>query len=210
MSADWSDSKDNEKVDRMLVNHYLMLRSIQKYSKALFCIGIEANYGGWQNAGRIADVIQPQSGHTTAAIRHTALVGGQKLGNVYLMHHDPKAGSTPGIWTSDEQKIGGAEALRQTLMTNSLCIASEFTTQQSPDGLRKFKTKLLDQITNFRQVKAEQTDSVFQKPKWKLSGKGGGRKDDLCVALQLLLYWRIVHLGNAEFRQMCLKQGIEL
>lgn len=209
IGAEWSDSKDPEVIDRLVVNHYLGLRRIQKYRTGLLCVAIESNYGGWQNAARIADVIQPHPAHVLAQSKHRALVNGVDLGPRYLLCRDPQHGSDRGVWTGPEQKEGGAELLRQVLLNNSLAISADFFTQNAA-GIEGFKRTFVDQLSNFRDIPRPLKDPVFQDPKHKLTGKIGGKKDDLCVACQLNLYWRIITLGNVRFQQMCAGMGIEI
>lgn len=176
------------------------------YAKALNVLNIEANCGGWPAANRVADLFQPKPENVDAVLRHKDMTGGKSLGNIVFMQKDPEGGTDRGVWTSDEQLEGGAELLRQALESNTLRIADNFVSRDA----KAFLTKLRVQLLNFREEIGEAKDPIFGKPKRKLTGKSGGRQDDIVVTIMLSLFWWKVLRRIGSFRNYCRKQGIPL
>jgi hypothetical protein len=194
----------------MLINHERRLRRFQAYSDALICFAVEANYGGSNTASRVHELLMPNPRNVEEVMRHVQLCDGQSLGPIMAIHHDSKHQSRdPGVFTAEMQKRAGADQLGRLLTEQALFIAQDFVTQD-PGGVAAFKAKFVDQLLSFRDNISEVTDPVFQTPKSSLSGKAGGKRDDLCVATQLCEFWRLRMLGVPSFRTECEKRGIPL
>jgi len=190
----------------MYVNHVLRIREQSFYRDSLAWVELEANYGGWQNADRIADLFQPKPKNVEALLRQRNLTNGRSLGSFYFMQKDPLGGSDRGVWTSDQQKDGGAELLREALSNGHVRIASSFVSSDE----KGFLTKLKNQMANFREEIKESQDPIFGKFKRKLTGKSGGRQDDIMVTISLMMFWYRVVRTLPEFKNFCRGAGIPL
>jgi hypothetical protein len=167
-------------------------------------VGIEANFGGWPAANRIADLFQPSPGNFDALMRHKQLTNGKSLEPVYFMSKDPKGSKDRGLFTSNEQLEGGARLLRDVLEAGQLRIASKFVSKNQD----QFLAKLKKQLQNFREEIKEPADPIHGEPKRKLTGKSGGKQDDIVVTLMLMLFWFNVIKRTEAFRNYCKSRGI--
>lgn len=191
----------------MLVQHILGLRRIQKYSKALIVAGVESNYGGSQAAKRVTEVIVPTDPGNH--MRHQYMTDGQRLGKILLIDNDQKEAGVHGAWTSPGVKEGAARLLLNSLENSRLHLANEFVTQ-ARGGRPEVLEKICAQFSNFRDTSKVLKDPVFGKPGHILNGKAGGQKDDICVCIQLDLWWRLMMQSRSSFKAYCQQQGIEI
>jgi hypothetical protein len=205
--VDYTATKDPNVADQMVLEHVLALRRIQKYSNSLFIVGIESNYGGAQGAKRVADALVPTDSGTYA--RQQAMTNRQPLGAIQLIDNDKEGAGVPGAWTSPAVKEGAARLLTKSLERKSLVLGTEFVTQQK-NGRPAVLHKICEQLGNFRDTPKPVRDPIFGKPGHVLSGKAGGQKDDVCVCIQLNLWWRQLVRARPQFRDLCRSQGIEL
>lgn len=207
ISVDYTNSRDPNVADAMVVKHIQGLRGNAKYHNALLVVGVESNYGGSQAAKRITDVIVPTDPST--AIRHQYLTDGKSLGQIVLIDNDGKKNAgVPGAWTAPGVKEGASRVMLKSLQNNALHLGAQFLTQ-AKGGQAEVLEKICAQMGNFRDTPKPMKDPVFGTPGHILNGKAGGQKDDICVCIQLNLWWRLMMLARPSFRQLCQRQGIE-
>jgi hypothetical protein len=202
-----SESKDPTAVDRMLINHVLLLREVPIYRDAVIFMGIEPNQGGWLQANRYAALFQPNPADPGQMTHHLSLTGGRSLGPIWIYNKDMDGGGDAGVWTGEAQKKGGAEQMLESLRRGNMRFAKDFVTQhKDPHMMRR---KIIDQMKKFRKAPKPLTDPAFQTPKFAYTGKSGNSKDDVVVCIQLNMYWTAVLHASKRYREICNRLGMK-
>ena len=136
---------------------------------------IEANYGGWPVASRIAGIAShhPPVNHMTQ--------DNTRLGR-------------PGVWTSNEVKERMRLSMSHLLRTETITFADIFVSQSL-----NVLSEICQQLKNYKYTYKEAVNEVgVTKPK--LSGKGGSCNDDLCISIQMLAFWSTYCLDRSMAR----------
>lgn len=103
-----------------------------------------------------------------------------------VFFEDVKAGRV-GVLTTDSVKYAAMELVNIMLRERRISICKHMHSRDRKPMLIRLRDQL--EVYSF-QFKAAVT--TFQKDRTSLSGKVGGMKDDLCIALQLGCYWTSV------------------
>lgn len=99
-----------------------------------------------------------------------------------------------GVLTTQSRKFEFAALLEQHLLQQSVYICDQLVSDDQKDAIRQLETQLL----NYRMISSKDTTlNAFAATKITLSGKvgangkitGGAMQDDLCIALQLAIFW---------------------
>ena len=99
-----------------------------------------------------------------------------------------------GVLTTHGRKFEFAALLEQYLMQQAITICNHVVSDDAPGAVRQLETQLL----NYRMVSSSDTTlNAFSNTRVTLSGKvgangkitGGAMQDDLCIALQLAIFW---------------------
>jgi hypothetical protein len=147
----------------MFEDHLTKLRSDSRYKNALIYVYIEANMS-YIDANEVRKVLeQPQ------------------FYPVIVKSFDPTTEERAGVWTGPPEKQLYAMELKRALSDALLVYADNLITNDP--GV---KTEIKNQLEVFRR-------DVKITPQGKrtieYTGKSSNRKDDMCLVLQMMLYW---------------------
>jgi hypothetical protein len=174
----------------MTENHLSAIRSRTQYRHAHIFVFIESNYSVIE-AGRVSDIM---SQHRFAPLSVEKQCTAKNQSRI-------------GVLTGANEKKVYAEDLQMVLSREQLQypVETEFISQQPEPA----KEELLKQLRMYRrETKASNhEDEAFALIKETYSGKGGGRKDDLCMALQIALYHGQIKRISNEYEGMALMYG---
>jgi len=123
----------------------------------------------------------------------------RKFAPIEACSYDETDGDRIGIWMSDELKRCLAGDMATSLSCGQLCFAQEFISARKPEAIQK---ELMEQFKVYREeiiAPAEVSVGEYRK---KVTGKAPGRKDDLCVASQIALYFAAKKRLEPAFRSM--------
>ena len=193
---DTCSSAKPEVVEKMIVDHYVAYKSHDRYRTAWPHAFIE-NQMSYIEAGRIASLVQQPRFQPSA-----------------VECRDPKGMGRPGVPTGKNEKTLYCDRLYQALVTERLHFAPELICPHTsrhrvgPD-VDALKNKFRDQLNNFRrevEAPANPDTGVY---KVHLTGKCGGQKDDLVMAMGMLLYWaQLKQTSDSEFQAICYQKGL--
>lgn len=157
----------------MIQRNAVTLRDHPKFAQAVLVVIVECNMG------------------YTIADRIRGMLSRPDMRPILIVSRDPGKKNRAGIWTGETEKVLYASTLERVLANNALARAEAFVAPSSADPQRAERhwDELLKQLATFRRIVHQPTDEAFQKFRVTLTGKGGGAKDDLVLALQMALYW---------------------
>jgi len=133
----------------------------------------------------------------------------EHLDGVYSMRKDGfdvsgvVVGQAPGARTAGTLKENMCATLNAMLEEESICLFDPFITT-----FRASKTTSLDQrrlelqrimrtqLTDYQVVEKQSKDPTTGFKRISHSGKAGGKKDDMCMALQIVLYWSAAYRSD--------------
>lgn len=172
MSADAETVATDEQQERFLVGCMVSLRAEPTLSRALFAIVSERNFGGGIGASRVChvcmDACRPAAAFTQDTARRPA---------------DRKY----GVVTTHENKEQMRLALATLLRVRSVHFSEPFVSRL-PDA----REKLTTQLRGYR-FEVKETKNSLRPSKVTLTGKGVGKSDDLCIAMNMLAFWPTLH-----------------
>jgi hypothetical protein len=151
--------------------HFRALRAIKQYHHAHIFVFPESNYSVIE-AGNVADIVTQ---HEFAPVHvETQQVGTNK--------------ARLGVMTQANEKKMYAQDLAMVLSNGQLQYPLDMLFVSQTPVLSK--DTLLQQLRTYRRETkmTNNEDAAFAQIKETYSGKGGGRKDDLCMALQIAVY----------------------
>ena len=146
-----------------LAHHLTRLRASAATANATLVIAIELNLG--QEAGWLSKYIN------------------ERFNNVLIMQ---ETALKVGVPTDAALKRDMANQLRSRLVRGAVHIAHDFVCVSSP--AETVLGKLKQQMCDYAEVRTASTDPL-RGARTQFSGKMGGRRDDLVVALQLAVIW---------------------
>ncbi len=185
VGIDCSNSFHHNEIIEMLSDHVLGLRALPLYEDALFVFYIEANLS-FIAVDQLKNFFsQPQ------------------FGNVYIVSRDPKNLGRPGVWTSAVEKELYSRDLEKVLSDGKLSFADQLVS----DNAENNKVKLIAQLNYFSRQVIQPSDPSKLDNKVIFSGKGTGRRDDLCLALMIGLTNAQLTLLDKNFLQLCTRNG---
>lgn len=156
-------SKDIEKNFDTLHNHYDLMNQNKIFKNSTKIFIIENNLG--------------------FEAQHYAKYINNNFKNLIVL----KEQDSIGFHTDHKFKAASCEKLRALLQTNMISFSTDFFTASS--SVEKIKEKYMDQLQNYVIVK-DVPKSHFSKIRKTYTGKTSvGAKDDLCITLQLNIYW---------------------
>lgn len=176
-------AKDKAVMD-MMRGHFTALRNNPAYTKAAIIVYTEANMS-YITADRIATEFN------TAEFQP-----------IFFESRDNKKKGRVGIWTSSDAKEQMHEAMKRALVSNSLFYAKQFISIDE----KKQKAQFEQEVANFR-LERDAPAVPWGITKTFYSGKAMG-KDDLCVTVQIAMYWSELRRANPEFIEYCRQHGI--
>lgn len=180
----------------MTVDHVRRIRADPRYNNALFVVFIEANMS-WISADGLWKKML-------------------SFIPITVERADSSGQGRPGVITTDESKEVYARLLTLQLQERRLFLAEDIISAHnaptgSPSDVAKLLKTLEDQLSNFRKVKSVPKESAFGKVKETITGKSHGRKDDLVMALGILLYWAQKKIMiDVDFQRMCREKRLTM
>lgn len=150
-----------------IVEHFRRVLTIPKCEGAMFVVAIENNWG-------LENVT------LGARLQH------EFMGRIIIMdEHENK----PGVWTGPRLKNNAMTLLQNLFIRDQVNFAQGWvTTHKNPDQL---VSEFHAQALRFELV-TQDPKTPFNKVRKVLSGKMGGNRDDIIMALQLVVWWRDV------------------
>ena len=167
-----------------VIQHLHSIRRLEGFDNVRFVITIENNLG--IATGRLFKAIY-------ANIKNFLVItkDGYDLPNVVIARKS-------GVQQTPKTKEMMYYALKDIINYEQLRFYKPNVTTYVPKGRRGYDHKALfgllkkmlqRQLTDFCVINKQPNDPVFQEIKRSYSGKEGGKKDDLCMALQLNNFW---------------------
>jgi hypothetical protein len=185
-----------EVVDEMISNHFVAYRSHPRYKNSWPQTFIESQMS-YLEADRVARKIIMQPRFQPVAVES----------------RDPKGLDRFGVPTGKHEKILYCDRLYQALVNDKLHFAPDLICPHSskqrfgPD-VDALKENLRKQLGNFRKEIEVPNNPETGTYRVHYTGKAGGLKDDLVMALGMLLYWaQLKQSTDKEFRRICVEKG---
>ena len=127
---------------------------------------IEVNFGGWVYGSRIAAIVEVECGGFCS---HITLDSSGKM--------------RPGIVAKSETKERMRVELQRLLRNDTFFVDTEFV---STKGRAEMLGELEAQLRQYRYEIRTPLDPAFGRVRQALTGKIGGKQDDLCIVTQML------------------------
>lgn len=122
---------------------------------------------------------------------------------IQVMSYDPTKDQRFGVWTGKSEKEWYAREMKQALASGTLMYAEDFITAE-PKAVA-IKGEIRDQLQLYRRIVTYKDGD--DQPTVTYSGKGGGRKDDLAIVLQMLLWWSKLNRASHEYKEAAHHNG---
>jgi len=174
VGMDTISTKEPTRQYKLLEEHMLALRRNLYRSSSKITIFVERNLGF-------------EAEHAKHALAHVPFA---------RFYEDQKAGRV-GVLTTENVKYGAMELLNIMMRERRLSVCKYFHSRDTKGLL----LKLRDQLEIFS-WQFKQAVTTFQKDRMALSGKVGGLKDDLCIALMLGAYFTSVGIIEKELLKL--------
>eukprot|EP00854_Cymbomonas_tetramitiformis_P000604 gene603-1018_t len=172
LAVDTAPITSDIQLETELSSHFDRLRRSVPRSTTLVTI-IEANYGGWVQASRIAHLIQEYG-----PVMHVSCDKTQQ-------------NKRPGIYTTWEIKERMRHELQRLLRERRICLSKEVSTSRPGDVVEMTK-----QLKRCEYIYKPTSSAVAQERKRMISGKLNGQNDDIAIALMLLAYWSAHYINT--------------
>ncbi|KAK3249308.1 hypothetical protein CYMTET_41253 [Cymbomonas tetramitiformis] len=172
LAVDTAPITSDLQLETELASHFNRLRLMIPRSTILVSI-IEANYGGWVQASRIAHLIR-----VFGPVMHVSC---DKT-------HENKR---PGIYTTWEIKERMRHELQRLLRERRICLATDVSTSRPGDV-----TEIAKQLKRCEYIYKPSSSTAAQERKRMISGKVNGQNDDVAIALMLLAYWSAHYINT--------------
>ncbi|KAK3289990.1 hypothetical protein CYMTET_2593 [Cymbomonas tetramitiformis] len=174
ISMDATAVTSDNQLTHELSSHAQRLRDRMHATACIISI-IEANYGGWVQASRVAQILQPYQ-----PVRHLSA--------------DSSKLRRPGVLTSAESKERMRHELQRYLAENRVHMELREQGGTRVDDVQL----LLKQLRQFEYVYKPGASRKHTECKRVITGKLHGRNDDLAIAMMLLAYWPLYHALNGD------------
>lgn len=157
------------------------LRKDPRYKNAMIYVHIEANLS-YLTANKTKDMVDKSEFYP-----------------VYCTQFNPSKDATTGVWSGEVEKAMYVQAMQYALSDGSLEYAADFITNDET-----IKGEAKNQLESYRR-------DVKLLPNGKqsvsYSGKGSNKKDDVCIVMQMLLYWGRYTRDTHEYIQAAQTNG---
>ena len=183
---------DQAQMTGYILNHVAALRRRDEFKNALFTVFIEANLS-IALSNSYADALQAKQFQPVFVPTERKLGVTDKRKNRY------------GVFTTAENKEFYVCTLSFHLHNNTLALAKNIVGQDPVKDIRD----LQEQLTNYER-KTKPVTNPFQNAKYTFSGKSDCTKDDLCLALQIVLYWMTQFYNTKHQKALARQYGIEI
>lgn len=190
VGMDTSASKKQHEIDNLIRRHFAGLRRHPFLSEAIFIVYVEANMS-WLIPNQIESIVC--SGAFGSVVMDTTLTKGSKE-------------LLTGVLTTNANKRLYAEILQACILEDTLVFSLQCVSQAFAEN----KNKLIEQLRNYRREIKEPNDLSFGTFRESYTGKAKGQKDDMCLCIQLLMYWRAEKLKCQIFHRFCRRNNLRL
>lgn len=191
VGMDTSASKKQTEIDNLVRGHFAGLRRHPCLQESMIIVYVEANMS-WLIPSNIKNIV------TTGVFGHVIM----ETSNIKSTDEN-----LPGVLTTNANKRLYAEILQSCIIEDSLSFSSHCSKHAQ---FHSNKRKLMDQLRNYRREIKEPNDMAFGQFRESYTGKAKGQKDDMCLCIQLLLYWRAQKIASQQFRQFCYQNNIQI
>ncbi|KAK3289743.1 hypothetical protein CYMTET_2872 [Cymbomonas tetramitiformis] len=174
LAVDTSPITSDAQLESEVASHAERLRAIIPRTTPLVSI-IEANYGGWVQASRVANLLRPYS-----PVAHVSCDRPSRDGAL-----------RPGVYTTWEIKERMRHELQRLLRERRIRLSDRLRCGREADV-----QELLKQLKRFEYIYKSSSSSVANERKRMISGKVHGQNDDAALALMLLAYWSSYYINN--------------
>lgn len=165
LAVDTAPITSDMQLEAEIASHATRVRKYVSRQAVLVSI-IEANYGGWVQASRIAHLLE---NHGPA---------------MHITCDKTRENKRPGIYTTWEIKERMRHELQRMLRENRICLFSEVVSTRVGDV-----AELAKQLKRCEYVYKASATSTAAERKRMITGKMNGQNDDMAIALMLLSYW---------------------
>lgn len=160
----------------LLINHIRAVRTIP---------GLEGAYA----------ILVVESNLANEAMHHQLYVRAAGLANVVVMCEDTQ--DRPGVRLTNPIKRTMAIQLNEALRQDRIAFYHSLVSINGKREPAAMRQELISQVANFKRV-VEPAAKVHQEPKEFYTGKAGGGKDDLVIALMWNLYAKNLFYSKPE------------
>ncbi|KAK3246110.1 hypothetical protein CYMTET_44331 [Cymbomonas tetramitiformis] len=172
LAVDTAPVTSDLQLETEMASHFDRLRQRIPRSTILVSI-IEANYGGWVQASRIAHLLQ----------LHGPVV--------HVSCDKTRENKRPGIYTTWEIKERMRHELQRLLRERRICLSADIVTSRPGDV-----TEMTKQLRRCEYIYKPVSSASVQERKRMISGKVNGQNDDVAIALMLLAYWSAHYINT--------------
>lgn len=174
----------------MITGFVKRLRKFKDYRDAHIIVHAEAN--DWTKADRYCrELMQPEYGP------------GQVLPN----SQDDSGLGRYGVYTNEDEKAQWADCIEQAFLGQEVCYAQQFCSIDAKGTQQKFE----EQVRFYRKEIKEGLDPVFQDPRFRYTGKGGGGRFDDLVSIFGLVERRSKQIRkDARWQEWANKYGVSI
>jgi hypothetical protein len=187
---------DDEMMDFLDYN-FLALRHKPRYKNALFVVFIESN-ADYMHSNRVSKKFG----------------SGGKYGPVYFASYDGKGKNRAGVTTGITEKRAYATTLQLLLTNNAIHFADDMVAPYDPKSkgktVEQMRKTAIDQLQKYKYHLEVPKDAAKGTFRLKLSGKSYGQPDDVCMDIQIDVYWTQKIQDNPQFTEFCEKHSITL
>jgi hypothetical protein len=166
----------------MVEKHLSDLRADPRYMYAVIYVYIEANLS-WVTANDMARLcMQP------------------RFYPVIVQSFDTSKDMRYGVWTGPAEKEMYTNEMKRALSDGAIAYADDFISSD-----REVKSEVRSQLEVYR--RSVKFTEGSEKASVTYTGKSSGRKDDLAIVLQMLLYWSRVVRCSSEYAEASVLNG---
>jgi hypothetical protein len=188
VGIDACSSRRDAVKNQLIMDHVGGIRT--RFPYALIVVYIESNFDCFAADGIRTMITHPM------------------LGAVKVISDTSGKEERVGVYTGPGEKRRFAEQLEHYLRVDSLTMSDTITS--SSDDTNEVRDKLIAQMETYRRDIRAPSDETHGTWKVSYSGKSSGCKDDLVLALQIVLYWSHVQLADDDFIEYCRNGGFSL
>jgi hypothetical protein len=175
---------DNNAVTNMLETHLQNIRDDPRYNTAVIYVYIEANMS-FLTANKVKEIVEHP-----------------RFYPVLVQSFDPTTDARAGVWTGPDEKYLYAEEMKRALADGALVYAARFISSDE-----SIKPEIVKQLEVYRR---EAKVSASGKRTIEYTGKSLGRKDDVCIVMQMLLHWSRLMRNSDEYQKAAELNGWRL
>jgi hypothetical protein len=158
---------DPDKQKQLLIDHINKIRTQPAFANCTMVVIPEANLG-------------LEAAHITKYLRESTVP------NWCILREDRM--NLPGVRTTADNKEAMCIRLQDLLRSDGVGIARDLVCVDEDSNAADQVQSLMQQLMGYS-IMVKKAETVFQKTKIVFTGKISGKQDDLCMALQMMLFW---------------------